>query len=158
MRRGGSGPGPRGGGRGGARGGARRTVRRQQRRQARRRRRRRRILVGGAIVLAGGAVAYKLGKKDAERIEEHSSKSVEEMSDEELKQSMDELGIQSQELTEEDRAAIDRYEKEGEPVSTDAPAGEPGYLNELERLGHLRDEGYLTEEEFEAKKKELLGL
>ena len=148
----------RGGGRGGARGGARRNVRRQQRRRARRRRRRRRILIGGAVLLAGGAVAYKLGKKDAERIEERSGKSVEEMSDEELTQSMDELGIKSQELTDEDRAAIDRYEKEGEPASTDAPAGEPGYLNELERLGHLRDEGYLTDEEFEAKKKELLGL
>ena len=133
-------------------------MRRQRRRQARRRRRRRRILVGGAVLLAGGVAAYKLSKRDADRIEEHSGQSVEEMSDEELKQYMDELNIQSQELTEEDQAAIDRYEKEGEPVSSDAPAGEPGYLNELERLGHLRDEGYLTEEEFEAKKKELLGL
>ena len=108
--------------------------------------------------MAGGAAAYKLSKRDAERIEERSGQSVEEMSDEELQQSMDELGIESQELTEEDQAAIDRSEKEGEPVSTDAPAGEPGYLNELERLGHLHDEGYLTDEEFEAKKKELLEL
>jgi hypothetical protein len=152
----------RGGGRGaaraGARRGARRTMRRQQRRRARRRRRRRRLLIGGAVVLAGGAIAYKLGKRDAQRIEERSGKSVEEMSDDELKQYMNELNIQSQELTEEDQAAIDRYEKEGEPVSSDAPAGEPGYLNELERLGHLRDEGYITDEEFEAKKKDLLGL
>ena len=110
------------------------------------------------MALAGGAVAYKLSKRDAERIEEKSGQSVEEMSEEELQQSMDDLGIQSQELTEEDQAYLDRYEAEGEPVSTDAPSGEPGYLNELERLGHLRDEGYITEEEFEAKKKELLGL
>lgn len=133
-------------------------MRRQQRRQARRRRRRRRILVGGAVLLAGGVATYKLGKRDAERIEERSGQSVEEMSDEELQGYMDELDIQSQELTEEDQAYLDRYEAEGEPVSTDAPAGEPDYLNELERLGHLRDEGYLTEEEFGAKKKELLGL
>ena len=103
-------------------------------------------------------MAYKLGKRDAERIEERSGQSVEEMSDEELQGTMDELDIQSQELTEADQAYLDRYEAEGQPVSTGAPAGEPDYLNELERLGHLRDEGYLTEEEFGAKKKELLGL
>ena len=80
------------------------------------------------------------------------------MSEQELQQSMDELGIESQEMTEEDQAYLDRYEAEGEPVSTDGPSGEPGYLNELERLGHLRDEGYITDEEFEAKKKELLGI
>jgi len=28
----------------------------------------------------------------------------------------------------------------------------------LERLSHLKDEGVITEEEFEAKKRELLGL
>ncbi len=35
---------------------------------------------------------------------------------------------------------------------------EPAYLGELEKLGELRDKGILTQEEFEAKKKQLLGL
>ena len=35
---------------------------------------------------------------------------------------------------------------------------EPDYLDELERLGKLRDQGILTDAEFEAKKKDLLGL
>jgi Short C-terminal domain len=41
-----------------------------------------------------------------------------------------------------------------------APAGapEPGYVGELERLAQLRDQGILSEEEFEAKKKQLLGI
>lgn len=53
----------------------------------------------------------------------------------------------------------------GEPEETTeaAPASaatspEPGYVGELERLAQLRDQGILTEEEFEAKKKQLLGI
>ena len=39
-----------------------------------------------------------------------------------------------------------------------APAPEPEYIAELEGLGQLRDQGILSEEEFEAKKKQLLGI
>ena len=35
--------------------------------------------------------------------------------------------------------------------------GEPSNLDELERLGKLKDEGYITDQEFEDKKKQLLG-
>ena len=37
-------------------------------------------------------------------------------------------------------------------------APEPEYVSELERLAQLRDQGILSEEEFEAKKKQLLGI
>lgn len=46
------------------------------------------------------------------------------------------------------------------PPST-APAttaAEASYLDELERLAALRDQGVITEEEFAAKKGQLLGL
>ena len=40
----------------------------------------------------------------------------------------------------------------------EAPAAsEPGYVGELERLAGLRDQG-ITDEDFEAKKKQLLGV
>jgi hypothetical protein len=39
-----------------------------------------------------------------------------------------------------------------------ASASEPEYVVELERLAQLRDQGILSEEEFEAKKKQLLGI
>jgi len=39
-----------------------------------------------------------------------------------------------------------------------APSEGPSYLEELEKLGELRDKGIITDAEFEAKKKELLGL
>jgi len=48
-----------------------------------------------------------------------------------------------------------------QPVETTqaaAPAAEPGYVGELERLAQLRDQGILSDEEFEAKKKQILGI
>ena len=37
-------------------------------------------------------------------------------------------------------------------------AREPEYIAELERLAQLREQGIVSEEEFQAKKKQLLGL
>ena len=39
-----------------------------------------------------------------------------------------------------------------------AAADEPDYMAELEQLAKLRDQGILTDEEVEAKKKQLLGI
>jgi hypothetical protein len=41
------------------------------------------------------------------------------------------------------------------PVAEAAP---PEYMEELEQLAQLRDQGILSPEEFEAKKKQILGL
>ena len=107
------------------------------------------------MLLAGGALAYKLTKSDADKIEEHTGTSVEELSEEELVAAMEELGIQSIELTEEDEAII---AKEGDKPLDEADAQDADYLDELERLAGLRDQGIISEEEFETKKKQLLGL
>ena len=47
-----------------------------------------------------------------------------------------------------------------EPPPGQAPAagGEADYMAELEQLAKLRDQGILTPDEFEAKKKQILGL
>ena len=39
-----------------------------------------------------------------------------------------------------------------------AAAPEPEYVGELERLADLRDRGILSDEEFEAKKQQILGI
>jgi Short C-terminal domain len=39
-----------------------------------------------------------------------------------------------------------------------APAAEPDYTAELEKLAKLRDEGVISADDFEAKKKQLLGI
>ena len=141
---------------------------------------RRRMIVGGMVVLAVGGAAYgavKLSQKDAQRIEEHAGASVEELTEEELIAAMKDLGIQSIELTDEDRAALATEGGQaqvggatvsygGQPQAAPAPAqaapaapdAAPSYLEELEKLAALRDQGILTEEEFAAKKAQLLGL
>lgn len=154
---------------------ARRTARRTTRRTARRvmrRRWRRRIVVGGMVLLAAGgtAAAIKMSQKDADRIEQHTGASVEELTEEELVAAMQDLGIQSIELDENDQAIITSQA----PATPDSPPAappvqaappplspaepEPSYLDELERLADLRDRGIISAEDFEAKKKQLLGL
>lgn len=119
-------------------------------------------MVGGMVLLAvgGTAAAVKMSQQDAQRVEQHTGASVEELTDEELVTAMKELGIQSVELSDEEKAAV---VAEGVPAD-EASAGEAtveaedSYLDELERLAGLRDQGVITDEEFEAKKKQLLGL
>jgi hypothetical protein len=43
-------------------------------------------------------------------------------------------------------------------VPAAAPAAAPDYTAELETLAKLRDDGVITAEDFEAKKKQLLGI
>jgi predicted Zn-dependent peptidase len=51
------------------------------------------------------------------------------------------------------------YEEAPAPAyEAPAPAGAPDYAAELEQLAALKQKGILTEEEFEAKKKQILGL
>jgi hypothetical protein len=50
----------------------------------------------------------------------------------------------------------------GEPVeqapAETAPPAEPDYTAELEKLASLRDQGVISDADFEAKKKQLLGI
>jgi hypothetical protein len=49
-------------------------------------------------------------------------------------------------------------EEPAETTATAPAAPEPGYVGELERLAKLRDQGILSDDEFEAKKKQILGI
>ena len=60
---------------------------------------------------------------------------------------------QDQERYEQDLAAQQAYAAQAAP----APAA-PDYAAELEQLAQLKAQGILTEEEFEAKKKQILGI
>jgi len=112
------------------------------RRRQRRRRRRRVVLVGGLIAVG----VYKLSKRDTERVEEHTGKSAEELTDQELDQAMSDLNIQAEEMTDEELDYVD----EADPPEED-------YIEELERLGDLHDKGILTDEEFAAQKNQVLN-
>jgi hypothetical protein len=53
-------------------------------------------------------------------------------------------------------AGEEQYE-EPAPAGPAEPA-QPSYIAELEQLAQLRDQGVISSEDFEAKKKELLGI
>jgi hypothetical protein len=117
-------------------------------------------MVGGMVLLAAGgtAAAIKLSQNDAQRIEEHTGLPAQELEDQDLEQAMQELNIQPQPLTPEDQAALGQ---QSDPTPAQSPPPQPtqsDYLIELEKLGELRDKGIITEEDFQAKKKQLLGL
>jgi hypothetical protein len=61
---------------------------------------------------------------------------------------------QQQRWAAEDQAA---YEQQAPPPAA-APAAAPDYAAELEKLAQLRDSGVITADDFEAKKKQLLGI
>jgi hypothetical protein len=60
---------------------------------------------------------------------------------------------------EEKWAAQDQPAPEQQPApAPEAAAGQADYTAELEKLAKLRDEGVITADDFEAKKKQLLGI
>jgi Short C-terminal domain len=62
---------------------------------------------------------------------------------------------QDEEAYERELAAQQAYA--APPPAAPAPA-EPDYVAELEKLAQLKAQGIITEEDFEAKKKQILGL
>jgi predicted Zn-dependent peptidase len=129
-----------------ARRAARTSVRRTSRRTARRvyRRRRRRVLLVGGLIALG---TFKLTSSQVSQIEQQTGKQAEELSEEELEQAMAQLGIKAEELSDADWDQVDAADAESDD-----------YINELERLAALNKQGIITDEEFAAKKKELLNL
>ncbi|MDJ0791979.1 MAG: SHOCT domain-containing protein [Acidimicrobiia bacterium] len=118
-------------------------------RRTRRRRRRRRVLLVGGLVAFG---AYKMTQRDADRIQQYTGVEPEEMTDEELARAMDDLGIEKQTVTAEDR-------EQASGGATPPPAGgEMSDLDELQKLADLHAQGILTDEEFAAKKAQILDL
>jgi hypothetical protein len=131
-------------------------------------------MIGGMVVLAaaGTAAAIKLSKQDAQKIEEHTGLPPDQLEDQDLNQAMTELNITPQPLTPEDEAAL--AQRGGVPAGAPTPApsgtpvapvsspaagaGQPAYLEELQQLAALHEQGILSDEEFDAKKKQLLGI
>ena len=64
---------------------------------------------------------------------------------------------QDRKYAEQDQAAYDQQMAAQAAAAPVAPA-EPDYAAELEQLAQLKNQGILTEEEFEAKQKQILGI
>jgi 3'-phosphoadenosine 5'-phosphosulfate sulfotransferase (PAPS reductase)/FAD synthetase len=128
------------------------TRRRVHRMHARRRRRRRRILVGGLMVVGTGALAYKMTKSQQQQVEEASGTPIEEMSDEEIQEYVKKYNIPVEGLDDSDKAAV------AEDGDQEEYYDDEDYTEELENIAELHDKGILTDEEFEAKKKQILDI
>ena len=118
--------------------------------------------LGGLLILGATAgVAYKLGKNQAQQIEEYTGYPPDQLSEEDLQSAMTDLNIQSEPLDEQDRqeiAAAQSSETSSAPSQPASESGEEDYIEQLKKLAELRDTGIITSEEFEAKKKQILGL
>jgi hypothetical protein len=64
---------------------------------------------------------------------------------------------QQQRWAAQDQQAYEQQAAAAPPAQA-APAAEPDYAQELAQLAKLRDEGVISAEDFEAKKKQLLGI
>jgi hypothetical protein len=105
--------------------------------------------VGGLVAFG----AYKFSQRDADRIEQHTGVNPEELDDTELEQAMRELDIEPQTVTSED------LEQDGATAAPPASTGiSSGDLDEIEKLAALRDQGVLTDAEFDTTKRRILGL
>jgi membrane protease subunit (stomatin/prohibitin family) len=68
---------------------------------------------------------------------------------------------QDQKYAAQDQAAYDQQmaaQQAAAQQATPAAPAEPDYAAELEKLAQLKNQGILSEEEFEAKKKQILGI
>lgn len=107
------------------------------------------MLVGGLI----GFGIYKMSKRDADRVEQHTGIPPEELEDADLEKAMDELGIDKQKVT-----ADDQEEGGGSEARTESTPSGKSDLDQLQKLADLHEQGILTDEEFAAKKKQILGM
>ena len=126
-----------------------------------RRRMRRRMIVGGMVILGVGYSAYKLTQPQTQQIEQHTGKKAEDLTEEELEGAMEELNIQAQEPTDEEMAQLEAGNDSPQTPSTQSTSQKTtdnSYLQEIEKIADLRDKGIITDEEFNAKKKDLLGI
>ncbi len=58
-------------------------------------------------MIGGAYSSYKLSQQEIQQVEEHTGKSADDLTEEEMETALDDLGIQDQELTPEDEAAIE---------------------------------------------------
>ena len=68
---------------------------------------------------------------------------------------------QDQKYAAQDQAAYDQQmaaQRAAAQQAAPAAPAEPDYAAELEKLAQLKNQGILSEEEFEAKKKQILGI
>jgi hypothetical protein len=70
------------------------------------RHRRRRMMVGGAVVVGSTEAIVKMSEADAQKVQQATGTATEDMSHEELQQTMQQQNIQAQPVTQEDQQTM----------------------------------------------------
>ena len=112
------------------------------------------------MVVAAGATAVKMSQSEVQQVEQYTGQKAEDLSEEQLAAAMNELGIEGQEPTDQEIAMLEAEEDKAQPApqaSGSAPAPQEDLIAQLERLGTLKAQGLLTDEEFAAAKAKLLA-
>jgi hypothetical protein len=65
---------------------------------------------------------------------------------------------QDQKYARQDQEAYDQQMAAQQVAAQQAAPAEPDYAAELEKLAQLKNQGIISDEEFEAKKKQILGI
>jgi Short C-terminal domain len=120
------------------------------------------------ILLApeGDSPPIKLTTTDAQKIQDDAGIPVEQLEEKDLRESMTELHIQSQPLTPQDQAALGIAPTPTQTGSTTTvmhhsptpSSASPSMEDQLKSLDSLKSSGLITEDDYNAKKKQVLGL
>ncbi len=117
------------------------------------------------MLVAAGATAVKMSQSEVQQVEQYTGQKAEDLSEEQLDAAMNELGIEGQEPTDQEIAMLEAEEDKAQQApppqeqygAPPPPAPQEDLIAQLERLGALKTQGLLTDEEFTAAKAKLLG-
>ena len=87
----------------------------------------------------------------------NSGQKAEDLTEEQLNTAMGELGIEGQEPNDQEIAMLEAEDQQAQPSPDNLPASQEDMVSKLERLGTLKAQGLLTEEEFAIAKGKLLA-
>jgi hypothetical protein len=117
------------------------------------------------IAAEGASPPIKLSTQDAQRIQENTGLPPEQLEDNDLRESMQELNIQSAPLTQQDKAALGMPTTPQTQASGSTTVARQQPINpqvsteqQLESLQNMKNQGLISEDDYNAKKKQVLGI
>ena len=120
----------------------------------------------GYVLLAGegGSPPVKLSQQDAQMIQQHTGLPPDQLEDNDLNQAMQELNIHSLPLTPQDQSALG-IQPSSTVIVHRHPSAPPPPSNpqatieqQLQSLHEMVDKRLITEDDYNAKKKQMLGI
>jgi uncharacterized protein YpuA (DUF1002 family) len=74
------------------------------------------MITGGAVLVAAGTSAVKMTQSEVQQVEQHTGQKAEDLSEEQLDAAMNDLGIEGQEPTDQEVAALEAEEDKNPSV------------------------------------------